>query len=123
VKSIAAELEVKLGPNTYFYDNNYKSQIARPSVDIVLQDIYRNRSKLVVVFLCKRYQDKEWCGIEFRAIREIIKARDHHKVMFVKMDDGKVEGVFSTDGYIDGQSHSPTEVAGFILERVSLPSC
>lgn len=120
VESVAAELEKAIGPNSYFYDNNYKGQLARPSLDILLQDIYRNRSRIIVVFLCEKYQEKEWCGIEFRAIREIIKEREHERVMFVKMDEGKVEGVFSTDGYIDGRTHSPTEVAEFIRERVSL---
>lgn len=120
VESIAVELEKAIGPNSYFYDNNYKAQLARPSLDTVLQDIYRNRSRLVVVFLCEKYQEKEWCGIEFRAIKEIIKEREHERVMFIKMDEGKVDGVFSTDGYIDGRTHSPEEVAEFIEERVSL---
>lgn len=120
VESIAAELEREVGPDSYFYDNNYKAQLARPSLDTLLQDIYRNRSKLIVVFLCEKYQEKEWCGIEFRAIRDIIKAREHQKVMFIKMDEGKVEGVFSTDGYIDSRSHTPEEVAAFIKERLSL---
>lgn len=120
VESVAAELERLIGPDSYFYDNNYKAQLARPSLDTLLQDIYRNRSRLIVVFLCEKYQEKEWCGIEFRAIREIIKDRDHQRVMFIKMDEGRVEGVFSTDGYIDGRTHTPREMAGFIQERVSL---
>ena len=90
-----------------------------PSLDTLLQDIYRNRSRLIVVFLCEKYQEKEWCGIEIRAIREIIKEREQ-RVMFIKMDEGKVDGVFSTDGYIDGRKHTPTEMAGYIQERVSL---
>ncbi len=120
VESIAAELEREVGPNSYFYDNNYKAQLARPSLDTLLQDIYRNRSRLIVVFLCEKYQEKKWCGIEFRAIRDIIKAQEHEKVMFIKMDEGNVEGVFSTDGYINGRSHKPEEVAIFIQERLSL---
>lgn len=120
VESIAVELEREIGPNSYFYDNNYKAQLARPSLDTLLQDIYRNRSKLIVVFLCEQYQEKEWCGIEFRVVKEIIKKREHERVMFVKMDEGKIDGVFSTDGYIDGRQHTPAEVAGFIRERVSL---
>lgn len=120
VESIAAELEREIGPNSYFYDNNYKAQLACPSLDTLLQDIYGNRSKLIVIFLCKKYQEKEWCGIEFRAIKEIIMGRDHQKVMFVKMDEGLVEGVFNTDGYIDGRTHNPAEVAVFIQERISL---
>ena len=120
IEPIVAELERNIGPNSYFYDNNYVSQLARPSLDVLLQDIYRNRSKLVVVFLCEKYQEKEWCGVEFRAIREIIMEKQDQKLMFVKMDDGKVEGVFKTDGYIDGRKFGPADVARFIQERVSL---
>ena len=120
VEPVAAELERIIGPNSYFYDHNYVSQLARPSLDVLLQDIYRNRSKLVVVFLCSNYQEKEWCGIEFRAIKEIMMQREHNKVMFVKMDDGQVEGVFKTDGYIDGRKYGPADVARFIQERRDL---
>jgi hypothetical protein len=120
VEPIAIELERNIGPNSYFYDNNYVSQLARPSLDTLLQDIYQNRSKLVVVFLSGDYQRKEWCGIEFRAIKEIIMEREHKKIMFVRMDDAAVDGVFKTDGYIDGRKFNPEEIARFIQERTEL---
>ncbi len=120
VELVAEELERMVGPNTYFYDKNYQAQLARPSLDVLLQDIYANRSKLVVVFLCKEYEEKEWCGVEFRAISPTIKKRKPEKVMFVRMDDGEVHGVFETDGYIDGRDYSPAELARFIQERISL---
>jgi len=120
VEKIAQEIERIFGPNSYFYDNNYKSQLARPSLDTLLQDIYRNRSKLVVVFLSGDYQKKLWCGIEFRAIKEVLMKCEHEKIMFVKTDDGNVEGVFKTDGYIDARKSSPIEIARFIWERVEI---
>ncbi len=120
VEPIVAELESKLGPNSYFYDNNYTAQLARPSLDLVLQDIYRNRSKLVVVFLCAYYQEKEWCGVEFRAIKDIIKSKQHDRIMFIRTDNSDIEGVFNTDGYIDATRFGSAEIAGFIYERVSL---
>lgn len=122
VESIAIELERLIGPHSYFYDKNYEAQLARPSLDILLQAIYGRRSKLVVVFLSRDYQRKDWCGIEFRAIRDIILERENSKVkvMFVRTDDGEVEGVFKTDGYIDAQKYSPEEIAGFISQRVDL---
>ncbi len=120
IEPIVEELEKNIGPNSYFYDNNYVSQLARPSLDSLLQDIYRNRSKLVVVFLCGDYQRKEWCGIEFRAIKEIIMERDHKRIMFIRMDDSPVEGVFKTDGYVDGRKYATKDIAHFIQERVGL---
>lgn len=120
VEQVAQELESRIGPNSYFYDSNYVSQLARPSLDNLLQDIYRNRAKLIVVFLGSDYQRKDWCGIEFRAIKDLILAKDHERIMFVRMDDGAVEGVFKTDGYVDGRKFSPADIARFIHERVDL---
>lgn len=117
---VAQELEGRIGPNSYFYDRNYVSQLARPSLDTLLQDIYRHRSKLIVVFLGSDYQRKDWCGIEFRAIREIIMERDDGRIMFVRMDDGAVDGVFKTDGYVDARRFAPAEIAKFICQRLGL---
>lgn len=122
VKETVLELEKLINTNQIFYDDNYKSQLARPSIDILLQDLYRNRSKLVVVFLCEKYQEKEWCGVEFRAIKEMIKEKQDNKIMFIRLDNGRVDGIFSTDGYIDGRTHTPQEVADFIIERIELLS-
>jgi len=120
VEQVAEHLEQLLGPDRYFYDRNYTAQLARPSLDTFLQAIYRNRSLMVVVFAGGDYQLKDWCGIEFRAVREIINAREHDRIMFVRMDDGEVEGIFRHDGYVDARHHDPAEIAGFIAERVDL---
>jgi hypothetical protein len=120
VEQVAQELEGRIGPNSYFYDNNYISQLARPSLDILLQEIYRHRSKLIVVFLGSDYQRKDWCGIEFRAIREIIMERDNTRIMFVRTDDGTVDGVFKTDGYVDAWRFTPAQIAQFICERLAV---
>ena len=89
-------------------------------MDTLLQDIYKNRSKLIVIFLCEKYQDKEWCGIEFKPIREIIMEKEVAKIMYIRLDGGHVDGVFKTDGYIDGTKFTPKELADFIIERLNL---
>lgn len=120
VELVARHLERQMGPNSYFYDNNFKAQLARPSLDILLQDIYRDRSKLIVVFIGEKYQDKKWCGVEFRAIRDVLFNKQHNKIMYIRMDHGEVDGVFNTDGYIDATNHRPEEIANFIAERIEL---
>jgi len=120
IEPIVKEVEKELGANHVFYDNNYLSQLARPSLDVLLQDIYRNRSKLIVVFLCEKYQEKKWCGLEFRAIQEMIMDKEIEKIMYVRFDDGKVDGVFRTDGYIDGTRFSHHQLSNFICERFAL---
>jgi TIR domain len=119
-RAVAERLSLLLGRRRVFFDEYYKSQLARPNLDTLLQDIYRNRSRLIVAFLSAAYQTKDWCGIEFKAIRDILKQRDDSKVMYVRHDAGHVDGVFSTDGYIDANIHKPIEVADLIVERVRL---
>jgi len=55
-----------------------------------------------------------------RAIRDLVKAKEDTKVMYVRTDDGPVEGILSTDGYIDANTHTPPIVAGLIIERLVL---
>jgi hypothetical protein len=119
IEGIVKELERRIGPNRYFYDNNYVSQLAQPSLDKLLQGIYR-RSILDVVFLSADYQRKNWCGVEFRAISEIIFGREHSRVMFIRTDEGEVEGVFKTDGYLDARKFGPEKIAELICERLHI---
>lgn len=120
VQQVAAALDHLIGPDRYFYDHNYVAQLARPSLDIFLQAIYRDRSKLIVVFLGSDYERKEWCGIEFRAIREVLNARAAERIMYVRMDDGAVEGVLGHDGFVDARRFSPEDIARFVQERAAL---
>jgi hypothetical protein len=119
VEKIAQELERRLGPNTYFYDNNYVSQLAQPSLDTLLQGVY-SRARLDVVFLSADYQKKDWCGVEFRAVKEIIFTRENARVMFIRTDDGVVEGVFKTDGFVDARKFEPSKIAEFICQRLDV---
>lgn len=83
-----------------------------------MQDIYRNRCKLIVVFLGTSYRKKDWCGLEFRVIEEIILQRALDRVMYVRLDDGEVPGVLAMDGYIDARQYNAAKIARFIQERL-----
>jgi hypothetical protein len=69
--------------------------------------------------ICGNY-DSVIYGRALRAIREIILQRGYDRIMFVRLDDGEVDGVFRTDGYVDARRHSPAEIAHFIEQRVAL---
>lgn len=118
VESVAAGLDHEVGRSRYFYDNHHKAQLARPSVDALLEDIYRNRSRLVVAFIGGDYERKDWCGLEFRVLREIILKREHSRVMYVRMDDQPVAGVLATDGFVDGRTYTARQVAEMIRQRL-----
>lgn len=120
VEAVATELKGRLPRGAVFYDRDFTAQLARPNLDTLLQRIYLNNSDLVVVFLCKEYQQKEWCGLEWRAVREIIKNKSDHAVMFMRFDAAPADGMLSIDGYVDLSSLTPVEAARMIVERVRL---
>lgn len=118
VSETANFLKDSLGKDAVFYDEDYKAQLARPNLDLLLQQIYANNSDLIVVFLCQEYDEKEWCGLEWRAIRETLKSRSDSKIMFLRFDDSDVKGAFSIDGHIDLRKITPQQAANYIFQRV-----
>jgi hypothetical protein len=102
-----------------FYDFDYQPHLARPNIDVLLQTVYRKQSDLVVVFTCEEYAKKEWCGLEWRAVRDMIKSKQDDQIMLVRFDDTLVEGLFGIDGYVDARRFSPREMATMIRSRLS----
>ena len=118
VSATVDALQPHLPPDSIFYDYDHQAHLARPNLGRFLQDVYRNKVDLVVVFLCQEYSEKQWCGLEWRAIRDLIKHEKDDQIMFVRFDDAPVEGLLSLDGYIDARVHSPKQLAEFILQRI-----
>ena len=120
VERVAAKLGESLGPNACFYDKNYRAQLAAPNADLLLQAIYRERSDLVVAFICREYDEKKWCGIEWRKIRERLSDGGEAEIMYVRLGSGDVEGMTTLDGYVDAREERPEAVAGLIVERLQV---
>ncbi len=120
VDRVAAELERLLEPNACFYDKYYEAQLARPNLDVLLQGIYGDRSGLVVAFVCREYDEKEWCGIEWRKIRERGALGEEDDIMYVRIGEGDVPGMTSLDGYVDARTRTPEEIARMVVERVEI---
>ena len=120
VQPIAEALGHKLGRDKVLYDRFHEAELARPNLDVYLQTLYHEDSKFIVIFLSSDYAEKEWCGMEWRAIRDLIKSRRDADVMLLRTDSGPVPGIFSIDGYIDVTDRSPEQVVSLIMSRLSL---
>ena len=118
VEQVAEYLSRQVGRKRVLYDKWYKSEFARPNLDTYLQRLYHDESELIAVFLCADYQKKEWCGLEWRSIRDLIKKGENSTIMFFRFDDAEIEGIYGIDGYISIQQTSPLEVAALIIERL-----
>ncbi len=118
VEPIANRLAARIGRERVFYDNYHQAMLAVPNLDLVLQNIYHDLSDLVVVVLSAGYEEREWTGIEWRAVRDLIKRRKD-RIMYLRRDDAPVQGVFGVDGYIDLRTTPPARVAELIVERLA----
>jgi hypothetical protein len=104
-----------------FYDAFFEAELARPDLDVLLHRVYHDNSDLIVVFLCDEYESKEWCSLEWRAVRDLIKRRRGASIMPMRFDDAEVPGLFSIDGYIDLRGRVPQDAVNLIRERLNVP--
>lgn len=122
VSKIAEELIKIMNKNNakkrIFYDEYYQAELARPNLDLYLQDIYRYKTRLIVVFMCRDYQRKEWCGLEARVVRDLIKTNQSHRIMLLTVDGEVFDGILSIDGYINIKDNTPDQVANEIYRRL-----
>lgn len=121
VKEVAAVLAKHLGQDRVLYDAYYEAEFARLDIASYLQRLYHSESELIAVFLSAAYQQKEWCGLEWRAIQDVIKQRRAESVMPFRFDMTEIPGLFSTDGYVWVGDRQPQEIAGLILQRLGQP--
>jgi hypothetical protein len=119
VETTAELLAKQLGRERVLYDKFHEAEFARPNLDDYLQRLYHDESDLVVVFVCEDYERKEWCGLEWRAIRDLIKSRRISALMFFRFDDTTIPGLFGIDGYVSLRGRSPVEAARLIFERLN----
>ncbi|NTV46088.1 MAG: tetratricopeptide repeat protein [Chlorobiales bacterium] len=120
VEQVASALSSQIGKDRVLYDKYYEAEFARPNLDTHLQSLYHDDSGLIAVFLCEDYERKEWCGLEWRAIRDLIKKRHASSVMPFRFDMTEIPGLFSTDGYVWIDNRTPLEIAAVILKRLEV---
>lgn len=120
VKRVADLLARSVGGQRVLYDHYYEAEFARPDLDTYLQRLYHDESELIAVFLCSEYEAKEWCGLEWRAVRDLIRRRAS-AIMPLRFDDTAIPGLFSIDGYASIDGRSPEDIAALILQRMGVP--
>jgi len=120
VKEVARLLADRFKEQAILYDKFHEAEFARARLGRYLPKLYHDESDLVVVVICLDYGQKEWCGLEWDAIFDLLKKRREADVMLCRFDYATVEGLFSDAGYSELDDKTPAEVATLILERIAL---
>lgn len=121
VEQVANFLAERFGRDQVLYDKYHEAEFAVTNLDTLLQRLYHDESDLIAAFLCADYEKKEWCGLEWRACRDLINRRHESAVMLFRFDDTKIDGLFpTTDGYIWIGNRSAAAMGDLILKRLEI---
>jgi hypothetical protein len=120
VAQVAAILAKLFREDHVLYDKYHAGEFARGDLALHLPRLYHDQSDLVVAVLCKDYETKEWCGLEWKAIYGRLKERKQEEVMLCRFDQAEGEGLYGLAGFIELDDMTPTEVAAHILQRLAV---
>lgn len=120
VSKVADILAQRFGEEAVLYDKYHEAEFARRDLGVYLPDLYHDQSDLVVVVVCPDYDEKEWTGLEWMAIHDLLKKRRNEEVMLCRYSRATVKGVHTNAGWMDLDCKTPEQAAGLILERLAL---
>jgi tetratricopeptide (TPR) repeat protein len=120
VEQVAAILAERFGETAILYDKYHEAEFSRARLGRYLPKLYHEQSELVVVVICRDYPHKEWCGLEWDAIFDLLKQRREGEVMLSRFDHASVEGLYSDAGFTELDNKSPEQAAKLILERLAI---
>ncbi|HKR11784.1 MAG TPA: AAA family ATPase [Pyrinomonadaceae bacterium] len=120
VAHVARIMAERFGEPAILYDKYHEAEFARGDLGIYLPELYHKDSDLVVVVVCPAYDEKEWTGLEWTAIHDLLKQRKHDEVMLFRFERTDLTGLYSTAGFADLDDKTPEQAAYLILERLAL---
>jgi tetratricopeptide (TPR) repeat protein len=120
VAKAAHLLAQRFGEDVILYDKYHEAEFARRDLGIYLPDLYNKQADLVVVVVCPDYSAKQWTGLEWTAIHDLLSQRKDEEVMLCRFGHAEVAGLYSTAGFVELDDKTAEEFAHLIFERLAL---
>lgn len=120
VKKVASILAKHFGELAILYDDYHEAEFARDDLAGHLTQLYRNESDLIVAVWCGDYKTKEWCGLEWKTIRGLLKQGKANMIMLARFDLVEPEMLENLAGFVELDTITPDQFATRILERLAL---
>ena len=73
VGEVALGLAEHFGEAAILFYKFHEAEFSRDDLGIYLPQLYHTESDLVVVVVCPDYDEKEWTGLEWTAIHDLLK--------------------------------------------------
>ncbi len=120
VKQAADRLAERFGQEKILYDKYHEAEFARNDLGIYLPNLYNRECDLVIVVICPDYDEKEWTGLEWLAIHDLLQQRRREEVVLSRFEHAHADGLFRGAGFIELDHKTPDEFAALILERLAI---
>lgn len=109
---------LKAAGASVFYDQDEAVGLWGEDLAVALDDIYRRRSRYVVVFVSREYAIKVWTRHEFRsALARTVEERGAY-ILPIRLDDAELDGLRPTVAYLDGRRLTPADIVQSILAKL-----
>jgi len=119
VEKVAELLAKRFGEAAILYDKYHEAEFARNDRAIYLPNLYNREAELIVVVVCPKYDVKEWTGLEWLGIHDLLQQRRRDEVMLSRFEHAHVDGLFGGAGFVELDCKSPEEFGARILERLA----
>ena len=120
VNAVADELAQVFTTEAILYDKYHEAEFARGDLALYLPPLYREQCDLIVAIVDPSYLEKDWTGLEWRAIYSLFKSKQFDQVMLLSLGTSSGTGLFDLDGPANIFGRSPQDIAILILERLAI---
>lgn len=104
---------------TVFYDDYEKVQLWGKDLYQHLNDVYKNRCEYCLIFISEDYGKKLWTQHELKSAQTKAFTENKEYILPVKFDDTEIPGLNDTVGYLDGNSHTPEQIATLAIAKLN----
>lgn len=120
VARLAESLAVRLGKARVLYDRFHEAEFATARLAYQLPELYKSDSDLIVAILCRNYESKEWCGLEWDGMFALIKQGQEKQIMLCRFDRVEPKGLHGLAGFVELDERDSDDAARLVLERLAL---
>lgn len=119
VERVVRELQ-RLGVRV-FYDADHGVELWGRDLATEFDEVFRHRSRLVVIFISEHYVRKPWTRHELRSVlARALRERDVY-LLPARIDDADLPGLPDTVRHIDCREATPEQLAAMVHEKVGPP--
>jgi hypothetical protein len=118
IHDVAQRLAELFGQEKVLYDQFHEAEFSRARLNRYLPKLYHDETELVVAVFSSDYPDREWCGLEWDALFDLISNKKESKVMLSRFNHAMPEGLYGA-GFSELDGRSVDDCVRLILERLA----